>query len=62
MNALEHRVWLAIESALNREGDSDIKAGLAWITEEQAERIARAAIEAVKDEQSVLPAIPDELG
>ena len=48
MTDLEKKVWIAIEEALYREGDSDIKAGLAWLSDESKQRIARAAIEAAE--------------
>lgn len=39
-------VWEAIEKALLEHGDTDVSAGLAWLTDEQREDVAKRAIEA----------------
>jgi len=52
MTELEQKVWKAIEEALFREGDADIRAGLAWLEEDGEQRIAQAAIEAMETQDA----------
>lgn len=48
MSEKERKVWAAIEDALHAVGDADIRAGLAWINDEGKQKVAQAAIEAMK--------------
>jgi hypothetical protein len=48
MSEQEGKVWSAIETALNAVGDADIRAGLAWITEDGKVTVAQAAIAAAE--------------
>lgn len=48
MDDFERKVWEAIEHVLRHEGDSDIQAGLGWFSEDAAQKVAQAAIAAVR--------------
>lgn len=46
MDMIERRVWDALEHELHKRGDTDIQAGLAWISDEDKREVARAVIDA----------------
>lgn len=48
MSAQEQRVWAAIEQQLRAHGDTDIQAGLGWLSDDQKQAVAQAAILAAK--------------
>jgi len=45
-------VWQAIEMALLEHGDTDVSAGLAWLTDQQCEDVAKRAVEAVESRRT----------
>ena len=47
MTDTEKHVWAAIEDALYKVGDVDMRAGLSWIDEDGKARVVRAAIAAL---------------
>lgn len=45
-------VWEAIEAALLEHGDTDVYAGLAWLTDQQREDVAKRAVEAAESRRT----------
>jgi hypothetical protein len=53
MSDVSERVAKAITDALQEHGDSDIKAGLAWLKPDQEAAIAAAAIKAMREPSAI---------
>lgn len=62
MNDEQKLIWDAIYEALHRVGNGDVRAGLPWITHEQAAEVVATVRKAVRHSTGTTYALPADWG